>query len=224
MESAMLRLYDFLTGPMLWISFLVLIGGALFKLACMFISIHQKERYIYSYMSLKYSLRSILMWSVPFATTNMRLRPVMTVVAFAFHICLMAAPALLISHGVLWEESWNVTWPAVISESAGDVMTLIVIASCLFFGGRRLFLPEVKFLTSPSDFFILAMVAAPFVTGFLAFHQFGPYRLFMIAHILSGEILLMAIPFTRLSHMIFGPFVRAHAGSEFGMVRKAKDW
>ncbi|VEN73402.1 Nitrate reductase [Candidatus Desulfarcum epimagneticum] len=220
----MLSLYDFLTGPMLWISFIILIGGLLFNLVGMFVSIHKKERHIYSYMSLKYSLRSIFMWSVPFATTNMRLRPVMTVVAFAFHICLMAAPALIISHGALWEESWNLTWTAVITEGAGDVMTLIVIASCLFFLGRRLFLPEVKFLTSPSDFFILAMVAAPFVTGFFAFHQLGPYRLFMIAHVLSGEILLMAIPFTRLSHMISGPFVRAHTGSEFGMVRKARDW
>ena len=46
----------------------------------------------------------------------------------------------------------------------------------------------------------------------------------MIAHIVSGEIMLIAIPFTRLSHMIFSPLTRAYMGSEFGNVRHAKDW
>jgi hypothetical protein len=45
-----------------------------------------------------------------------------------------------------------------------------------------------------------------------------------IIHILSGEIMLVAIPFTRLSHMIFFAFTRGYMGSEFGAVRHAKDW
>ena len=36
-----------------------------------------------------------------------------------------------------------------------------------------------------------------------------------------GEIMLVAIPFTRLSHMIFSPLTRAYMGSEFGKVRHA---
>ena len=46
----------------------------------------------------------------------------------------------------------------------------------------------------------------------------------LASHIVSGEIMLMAIPFTRLSHMIFSPFTRAYMGSEFGAVRHVKDW
>jgi len=103
-------------------------------------------------------------------------------------------------------------------------MTLIVIACCVFFLVRRLVSPEVKFVTDASDFVILAIVAAPFVTGFLAYHQWFAYRFFMILHILSGEIMLAAIPFTRLSHMLFSPFTRAYMGSEFGKIRHAKDW
>jgi len=83
---------------------------------------------------------------------------------------------------------------------------------------------EVKFVTSASDYFLLAVVAAPFITGLIAFHQWFQYELFFILHILSGEIMLMAIPFTRLSHMIFSPFTRAYMGSEFGGIRHAKDW
>ena len=45
-----------------------------------------------------------------------------------------------------------------------------------------------------------------------------------IAHILSGEIMIAAIPFTRLIHMIFFPFTRGYIGSEFGGIRHARDW
>ena len=84
--------------------------------------------------------------------------------------------------------------------------------------------PEVKFLTSTSDYVILAIVAAPFVTGFWTYHQWPGYQLSGILHILSGEIMLVAIPFTRLSHMIFFPFTRGYIGSEFGAVRHVQDW
>jgi nitrate reductase gamma subunit len=103
-------------------------------------------------------------------------------------------------------------------------MTLIVIASCIFFLVRRKVMPDVKFLTDSSDYLILAMVAAPFITGFWAYHQFAGYQLATVLHILSGEILIAAIPFTRLSHMILYPFTRGYMGSEFGAVRHAQDW
>ena len=43
-------------------------------------------------------------------------------------------------------------------------------------------------------------------------------------HVLCGEAMLVAIPFTRLSHMLFGFFSRGYIASEFGSVRFAKDW
>jgi len=220
----MLRLHEFLTGPMAWIAFSIFIGGSLHSLARMFLLIHKKERHIYSYMSLKYSLRSILRWSLPFGTRNMRMHPGMTIATFAFHFCVMAGPVFIASHVVMWEEEWNINFFYVIPDYIGEVMAAIVIVSSLFFVWRRLFLKEVKFVTSASDFVILAIVAAPFITGFLAWRQWGNYPILLLSHILSGEILLMCIPFTRLSHMLFAPFLRAHTGSEFGGVRHAKDW
>ena len=74
------------------------------------------------------------------------------------------------------------------------------------------------------DWVVLALVFLPFFTGFLAYHQIGPYKFMIILHIISGEAMLAAIPFTRLSHMLFTPFARAYMGSEFGAVRKVKDW
>ena len=216
-------LYDLVTGPLAWLAFGVFIIGSLYRLIRMLVEVQRKEAFIFDYMSLKYSLRSILHWSIPFASVNMRRQPVMTVVTFAFHLCLLITPLFLLAHVQLWDESWGLLWWAL-PNTAADVMTLIVIAACIFFLVRRRIRPEVKFLTSASDFVILAIVAAPFVTGFIAYHQWFAYRLFFIVHILAGEIMLVAIPFTRLSHMLFAPFTRAYTGSEFGAIRKARDW
>jgi nitrate reductase gamma subunit len=62
------------------------------------------------------------------------------------------------------------------------------------------------------------------VTGFLAYHQIFSYEWMVIAHVLSGELLLVMIPFSRFSHMITAPLTRAYTGSEFGNVRHARDW
>jgi nitrate reductase gamma subunit len=215
--------YSFLTGPMVWIAFIVFIGGSLYRLIQLFALANNKEKFIFSYMSWKYGLRSILRWITPFATTNMRRHPAMTIVTFAFHICLLLTPVFLLSHIVLWDEAWNISWWAL-PDGTADVMTLIVVGGCVFFLVRRLKLPEVRFLTSVSDYVILAIVALPFITGFVAYHQWFNYPFFMMLHVLSGEIMLMAIPFTRLSHMLFSPLTRAYMGSEFGSIRNARDW
>ena len=215
--------YNFVTGPLAWVAFIIFIVGSLYRLINMIILVNKKEKLIFTYMSWKYSLRSILHWITPFAAVNMKKHPAMTIVSFAFHICLIITPIFLLSHIILWDESWNISWWSL-PDNIADIMTLIVIAACIFFLVRRLKLPEVRFVTSASDYVLLAIVAAPFITGFLAYHQWFGYKFILILHIISGEIMLAAIPFTRLSHMLFSVFTRAYMGSEFGGVRHVKDW
>jgi nitrate reductase gamma subunit len=216
-------IYQFVSGPLAWLSFTVFIAGSLYRVLDLLVLVHRKERFIFSIMSWKYSLRSIFHWIIPFASVNMRKHPVLTLATFTFHICLLMVPVFLLSHAVLWDESWNLQlWS--LPDPVSDVMTLAVIGCCVFFGVRRIKEPEVRYLTFASDYGILGMVAAPFVTGFIAYHQWIDYPVFMVLHILSGELLLAAIPFTRLSHMLFSPFTRAYMGSEFGNVRHARDW
>ena len=216
-------IYAFVTGPLAWAAFIVFIGGSLYKLIRMMMLVHKKEKFIFTYISLKYSLRSILHWMTPFATVNMRKHPLLTIVSFAFHICLLLVPIFLLSHIILFDESWNASWLSL-PDTIADIMTLIVIGGCIFFLMRRIIRKEVKYVTSASDYILLTVVAAPFLTGFIAYHQWFNYQAALILHMLTGEIMLMAIPFTRLSHMIFSPFTRAYMGSEFGGIRHARDW
>ncbi|MEM5790418.1 MAG: hypothetical protein AAGU11_24110, partial [Syntrophobacteraceae bacterium] len=78
--------------------------------------------------------------------------------------------------------------------------------------------------TKQVDYFLLLLTMAPFVTGFLAYRQIGPYEVMLIAHILTAEILLIAIPFTKLGHAVLFFFTRALIGFEMGERRGAQTW
>jgi len=190
-------IYQFVSGPLTWAAFIVFFGGCLYRLISLLYLVYKKEKFIFSYMSWKYSLRSIVHWLTPFGTVNWRKRPVLTVVTFVFHISLIVAPLFFLAHIIMLEEAIGVDWPAL-PNLVIDVMTVLVVAGCLYFLVRRITQPEVRFVTYPSDYVIL--------------------------HVIAGQVMLVAIPFTRLSHMIFSPLTRAYMGSEFGKVRHARDW
>ena len=64
---------------------------------------------------------------------------------------------------------------------------------------------------------------APFVTGYLAYHQYFDYDTVLILHIFFGELMLVVIPFTKLSHFLMFFFSRGITGMEFGR-RSAPSW
>jgi len=217
------EIYSFLRGPMVWVAFIIFVFGSLYRLVSMWRLAKKKDAVIFNYFSLSYTLRSIFHWVIPFAGINMRKQPAMTVAAFFFHIGLFAVPVFLSAHVILFKESWDISW-MWLPDTVADVMTLLVIGCCFFFMGRRLVLPQVRYLTTASDFLVLAAVATPFISGLWAYHQWAAWQAATLIHMASGELLLMIIPFTKLSHMIFFPFTRGYIGSEFGGVRHAKDW
>jgi nitrate reductase gamma subunit len=215
--------YNFIRGPLVWFSFIIFLGGSTYKIVMM-LKLAQRDKVVFPYISFRYSMRSIFHWIIPFASTNWRRHPGMTVLTFLFHTCLLVTPVLLLAHNALLKESWDIRlW--TLPETVADLMTIVVMLCCVIFVIRKMVVPEVRFVTYASDYLILAIAAAPFFTGFLAYHQLlVEYELMLAFHILAGEIMLIAIPFTRLSHMIYFWFTRAYTGSEFGAVRHSRDY
>ena len=80
-------------------------------------------------------------------------------------------------------------------------------------------MPEVRILTTAYDYFILALSVAPFITGLLARYEVGNYSFWLTVHILCGEALLIAIPFTKLSHIVLFFASRAQLGMDYGIKR-----
>lgn len=215
--------YSFLTGPMAWIAFIVFFGGIIYRIVRLVNLARTKDPTVHNYVDLKYGLRSIIAWSIPFVARNQRLQPVMTVVTFAFHICLLIAPIFLMAHVMMLSDGIGLSWPTL-PDTVADVMTVIVILGVGYFAYRRVAVREAKYVTTGADFLLLLLVVAPFITGFLAYHQIFDYKWMITLHVLFGELMLVLIPFTWLTHMMLAPFVRAYVGSEFGAVRHVKDW
>lgn len=217
------EIYHLARGLFAWIAFAVFAGGMVVRIARMAFKARRQDRAVYAYFSPYYAMRSILHWIIPFASRSMRNHPVFTLVAFVFHACLIVTPLFLAAHVILVAESWEIGWP-YLPDGAADVMTLLVMLGCLFFLVRRILQKDVRYLSTAGDYGLLLLVAAPFVTGFWTYHQWYGFEIAGIIHMLSGELMLICLPFTRLFHMALFPFTRGYAGSEFGGVRHARDW
>ena len=104
------------------------------------------------------------------------------------------------------------------------MLTIIFLMCGGFFLFRRIFVRRVRVLTTVWDFFILFVTLTPFVTGFLAFRQWFDYSTVMIVHIVSGELMLILIPFTKLGHMIYFFMYRLLIGSEYSFGQGKRAW
>jgi nitrate reductase gamma subunit len=216
-------MYEFVTGPLAWIAFGIFIIGMTVKVISVIRLASKKDKVVFNHWSWGWSFRSVYRWLIPFGSRSMREKPVLTIVFFVFHVCLLAVPIFLLGHNILWDERWGITWWSF-SETSADYLTLLLMAAAIVLILRRIVLPEVRIVTTAYDYLLLAIAVAPFVTGYFAYHQWFDYKTVLIIHILCGEIMLIAIPFTKLSHMILFFFTRAHIGSEMGERRGAKTW
>ena len=149
--------------------------------------------------------------------------PLLVVVTSIFHIFLIGTPLFLLGHNILLDQSWGLSLFSL-PESLSDVLTVIILICGVYFLGRRLFLARVRAISSIYDYIMLIIAIAPFLTGFLAYHQWGAYRIVIFLHILSGEIMLITIPFTKLGHMLFFFLYRFFIGNEYSFVRGSRTW
>jgi len=207
---------------MAWVALTIFVLGSLYRIVYLFYT-GRKEPVLDSSGSTAGAVRSILHGLIPFGSTYMRRQPFFTIISFVFHLCVVILPIFLLAHTVLWYESWEIQWWSL-PDLLADLMALWVILACVYFIFRRLHIREVKQVTRPMDFGLLIIILLTFLTGFLAYHQWGPYRSILILHIISSEILLVVLPFSKLGHMLFFGFSRAYMGSEFGKVLEPRDW
>lgn len=212
--------YSFVEGPLLWIAILTFIIGSLLQ-AALFLSVSRKtDKIIYQHFSWKYVFATFGRWLLPL-NKDVAKNPVFTPLAYIFHICLIIVPIWFSGHITLWEES-RFEWScSPIPDGLADWMTLIFLAIALFFLLRRIISADIRLISTFSDYFILVVIALPFMTGYFLTHGTLDSIGFLgdnmtIIHMLSGELMLILIPFTKLSHFILFFFSRGATAIEFG--------
>ena len=129
----------------------------------------------------------------------------------------------MLAHNILLEEFFGFGFFSF-SQSTSHTLTGIVLACGLFFGLRRLILRRVRAITSFYDFVVLGLVVAPFLTGFLAHQTAFNYNIMILLHILSAEVLLMLIPFSKFFHMVFFFIGRFMIINEHSLGTPTRSW
>jgi len=215
-------MYEFLTGIMFWVSILIFLVGMIVHLVWYFKGLSwQLDRVAYNAFpaeGFKGAVRSIVQWLIPFGTQGWQKQPFMTVIFFGFHIGAILVPLFLVAHNIFLRDKLGFSL-VTLNPTLADILTWVVVVSALFLALRRIALPEVRILTTAYDYFILLISVAPFVTGLLARYEIGNYDFWLAMHILCGEILLIAIPFTKLSHIFLFFASRAQLGMDYGIKR-----
>ena len=215
-------MYQFVTGPLLWFSFAVFFVGCIVRIVLYIKGLNwQADRVAYtahfSY-GVKGAIRSIISWLFPFGTRSWRKNPVFTVFFFVFHIGLLVTPVFLAAHNIILKERWGFSlW--TLPESVADFLTIGVIVAAVFIVLRRIALSEVRILSTAYDYLVLAIAAGPFITGYIAHHTTASPEFWLVVHVLCGEIMLIAIPFTKLSHFVLFFMSRGQLGMDYGIKR-----
>ena len=219
-------MYQFITGPLLWLSFGIFFVGLGARVVLYIRGLDWRlDRVAYRThvgQGLMGALQSIVHWLVPLYSEGWRAKPLYTIIFYVFHIGLVVTPLFLQGHVVILQERWGITWWPTISMGLADLLTIGVMVTAVFIAIRRIGLPEVRILTTVYDYFLIVITVLPFVSGFLVVYQFGDYTFWLYTHILSGEFLLIAIPFTKLSHIVGFFLSRGQIGMDFGIKRAWK--
>lgn len=213
---------EFLTGPLLYLSIAVFVFGMIARVVLYIRGLDKRlERIAYKEhfaLGMKGALVSIFKWMIPGGTNGWRRQPFMTIVFFMFHAGALLLPLFLLGHVVVIEYLFGINLPAL-PNGLADALTIFSLLGILGLAGRRLFVPEARALTTCDDWIIIVLVALPFFTGAAAnFLSFG-YDGFMLAHIITAEIFLIAAPFTKLSHIVLFFMSRAQIGMDFAIKR-----
>lgn len=219
-------MYDFIRGPMVWISIAIFFGGIIWQVI-RFLSLSSPVE------DPKLKRPQGLAAEVPPAGAGgflhalklsiFKTSPGMIIVTSVFHFCLVAVPLFLLGHNILIERAIGFSLFSL-SERTSDVLTVVFLLCGAFFLYRRLFLARVRIITSGYDYLMLLLATAPFITGFLAYHQAFDYKLMIVLHILAGEAMLIFAPFTKFVHMVYFFAVRFSVKGEWALGSGNRNW
>lgn len=126
--------------------------------------------------------------------------PVSYIGGYVFHVGLAIIVFFFAPHILLITNLTGLSWPGLPSQFV-DLVTVVTMAAMIVVLVDRMVKPVKRFLSTFEDWFTWAVTFLPVMTGWMAVqHLLLPYTLMLAIHILTVEILLIVLPFTKLFH------------------------
>ena len=198
---------DFASGPLFRLTFaLMILGLARLVILDLWGAFEAYRRAGDKTMPWGLMIRRSLEWLVPVKRVFHN-RPLYSLLSIGFHVGLLLVPLFLFAHVTLWREAIGFGWPALPKVPA-DWLTISTIAFALLLFISRTIGKTSSFLSRKQDYLWPLILIIPFASGYICANLgIGPgtYKLAMLIHILSAELIFVLIPLTKIAHCVLMP-------------------
>jgi nitrate reductase gamma subunit len=194
-----LQFLTWLRGPGLAIAIGIFVVGVLWRLLEVFLLGRRKDVAPPRHAAGASGLHTVLRRSLP-PHGQLRRTPVNYIAGYVFHIGLGLIVFFGIPHILLIEGLIGVSWPGLPSGVI-ELVTVLTMAAMIVLLVHRMTDPVKRFLSGFSDWFGWTVTFLPVLTGWMAVqHLLLPYTTMLALHVLTAEILLVVLPFSKLFH------------------------
>lgn len=216
----------FARGPLFYAALLVFIAGMSYRLISVLLLGWKKDRVPnkgskLSGVAMSYAKGLLIFPFIPWAKKTFRGNQTTYLAGGMFHLGLFVVIFLGTAHMLVWKSLLGFGWPTLALPIVDWLSAAAIIAMVALFV-NRLANPVLRLISGPSEWLNLLIVFLPMVTGYgLTHHRLLgiislPYENLYLMHMLSINLMLIWIPFSRISHFMFYFFSRTYHGAQAG--------
>ncbi|OGU17239.1 MAG: hypothetical protein A2X61_16945 [Ignavibacteria bacterium GWB2_35_12] len=202
------ELLNFAKGPLFRFSFAIMILGLLRVFGLSLINGFEAKKKAQDKSIPKGYVRKMT-FGFLFPVRAFRVKPFYAFVSILFHIGLIFTPIFLFDHALLFQNSIGISWlNLTLSKQFADWMTIITIATGILLFLIRISSKTSRFISRKQDYLWPLLLLIPFISGLVCAQlTVNPdvYNAFILIHILSGCLIFILMPFTKIAHCILLP-------------------
>jgi len=205
---------NWVRGPGLGIAFAIMLLGIVARLVELFLVGRKPDLSAPRASGVWPGLRTIVTRSL--GTHGQLKSPLVFIGGYIFHIGFFVTLLLFVPHILLLKDLTGWSWGGL-PNGVIDGIAVITIAALVALLVHRLVDPVRRLLANFGDYYSWAVTIAPLITGYFAVHRLVlPYTEMLAIHILSVEILMISLPFTKLIHTVTIFISRYYNGAAAG--------
>ncbi|MCS7307883.1 MAG: hypothetical protein NZ526_04955 [Aquificaceae bacterium] len=198
--------YDFVRGPLLKFSLFVFFVGIAYRFFRVFFlglppDFAKPKGNPYFMAVKKIVIKPTMGWT--FREVFSR-RAINFIGGFLFHLGFIGLTLFVPAHALLWREITGLPIP-LLPNVISDLLAYMALGSLIALTIHRALNPVLKLLTGKDEYFANFLIVMILFTGILATRWAGggSYVWLLSLHMFLADILIIYIPFSRLSHFVY---------------------
>lgn len=212
---------QFVRGPFFKISLLVFVGGMTYRLVRVVLLGWPRDRVEdrgskFAGVVKTYLKGLLVLPFIPWVKRTFARNPLTYVAGGLFHLSLLAVVVFGTPHMLAWKALLGFGWPTL-PFPVTDWLAAVGIVSLILLLVNRLTHPVLRRISRGPVWISWLIVFLSFLTGYLMTHHlFFRYEVLFSLHMIAVNVLLIWIPFSRVSHFLFYFFSRTIHGAQAG--------